>query len=50
MNIAKTFIVLGIAVFLMPWARLRNPQPGQKVAIQSLAFNLLRRYRRNRDY
>lgn len=49
MNPAKALIVAGITAVLMPWARPTHQQEGRKVAVRSLAFDIYRKYKKQKE-
>jgi hypothetical protein len=49
MNPAKAVIVAGATALLMPWAKATNHENGRKVAIRSLAFDIYRKYKKQKE-
>lgn len=48
MNLVKAIIVVAIAALLTPWARMSNPDSGEKIMIRSYAFVIYNKYIKNK--
>jgi hypothetical protein len=49
MNPLKAVFVAGITALLMPWAKAVTRENGRKVAIRSLAYDLIRNYKKKNN-
>lgn len=46
MNLLKAFIVGGLTVFLMPWARKSKSKSGRKVIIRSFGYEMYKKHKK----